>query len=147
MSHSTGRSSWRNPVSLNAANSSKPALPLTPTCTSMHIVLLASLRWAVSLSVKRQHRLRRSSVIAVLQPTTVIQPNTFPRAPPAPYDHDTCWAGFSDSVMENLPQPLSRWIRPGDNKWSKRRLIPTMAKWLWLIAELCLALRLLERCP
>lgn len=52
MSHSTGKSSWRGPLSLNAAHS-KPVLPLILTCTSMHIVFLPSLRWAVPLGVKR----------------------------------------------------------------------------------------------
>lgn len=149
MSYTTGKISWRDPLTFNTAISSKPKAVQSRSHIHMHphIISLASPRWAVSLGVRRQYRPRRSSVIAIVQPTMVMHPNSFPRAPHTLYDHDIWQAGCWDSVMESFPQCPSRWIRLSDDKWPKRTSTPTVAKCLWLIAELSLAPILLERSP
>lgn len=52
------------------------------------------------------------------------------------YNNDMWQAGCWDSVTGSLPWSPKRWIRLSDSNGPKRTLIPTVAKWLWSIAEL-----------
>lgn len=114
--HTTGKSSWRYPLSFNAANSSKRKAVYSHMHVHPHIVFLASPRWAVSLHVRRQYRPRRSSVIAMVQPTMVMQPNSFPRAPRTLYDRDMWWAGCWDCYGKY--SPVSQQVNQA--KWQQR---------------------------